>query len=1141
MTFYEIVGQVVALLQRQGRVSYRALQREFGLDDAFIEDLKEEIIDAQRLAVDENGRILVWVGDAGTTPARPATPATRTPRPTAPPSPEPERDPLSYTPPHLAEKILTSRSALEGERKQVTVLFCDLANSTAIAERIGPENMHTLLNRFFELALEEVHRYEGTINQFLGDGFMALFGTPISHEDHARRGVLSALGLQRRLHEVQLGTSDDVACAFRMGLNSGLVVVASIGDNLRMDYTAVGDTTNLASRLQQHAEPGDIVVSESTSRLVQGYVRLEALQPVAVKGKTEPVPIYTVRGALPKRSPIVSHSERTLSQFVGRERELADLEALFDQVEAGQGQVVGIVAEAGGGKSRLLYEFRQRLQDKRVTYLEGRCLSYGSTIPYHPIVDLLCANCAITETDRPDAVSEKVRVALREVGMDAEESTPYLLQLLGVQGETASLAHLTPEAIRTRTFETLRQMSLKGSQQRPLIFEIEDLHWIDKTSEDYLASLVESLAGTAIMLLTTYRPGYRPPWIEKSYATQISLHSLAPQDGLAVVHSVLHGDTLPERLKQTIIEKAEGNPFFLEELTRAMIEQDGSATDIDIPDTVQGVLLARIDRLPEEPKRLLQTASVLGREFSPIVLKAIWEGTDKLEPLLLELKRLEFLFERSGTEEPIYVFKHALTQDVAYGSLLTNRRQLLHVAAGQALEQLYAARLEDAYDRLAYHYARTDNAAKAVEYLTRVAEKAVRGYAHAEAVAHLTQGLELLKTLPASPERVQNELDLQVALGSALIANKGLAAPEVAEVYTRARALCEHVEDAPQLFPVLHGLYRFHFNRAEHQAARELGEQLLLLAQRQQNPGLILAARVAQGASLVSLGEFPAAQNHLKQGIAFYDPQQHHMLVSLYATDTGVICRFFATWVLWVMGYPQQALKMGSDTLKLAQEFSHPLSLAFALSYASILHQYRRERQVVRECAEEAMTLCTKHGFPNFLGMATTLHGWSQEEPQRATEGVAQIYEGIATWRASGAGLWRPYFLSLLAEVYEQTGQPEEGLTVLAEALSVMNGTEERFYEAELYRLKGELLLLQSLENQTAVESCFHRALGVAQQQSAKSWELRAATSLATLWQRQGKRQDAYDLLAPVYGWFTEGFGTADLIDAKALLDELQA
>src|SRR5262249_20592163 len=476
---------------------------------------------------------------------------------------------------------------------------------------------------------------------------------------------------------------------------------------------------NLAARLQQHAEPRTILVSESTTRLVQGAVRLEALAPVKVKGKTEPVTPYKVIGTLPRRSPITSRGERTLSPFVGRERELATLEAVFAQVEVGQGQVVGIVAEAGGGKSRLLYEFRQRLQDKRVTYLEGRCLSYGSTIPYHPLLDVLRHNCGINETESPDTIMAKVHVALQEVGMEAEESAPYLLQLLGVKEGTERLGVFTPEAIRTRTFDTLKQMSLKGSQQRPLIFEIEDLHWIDHTSQEYLASLVESLPGASILLLTSYRPGYRPPCLEKSYATQVSLPTLPQHHAATVVHSTRQQQALPQHLEQVIIEKAQGNPFFLEELTRAVIEHGDLQTDIVVPDTIQGVLSARLDRLPEAHKRLLQTASVLGREFAPALLKELWEGSAPIESALLELKHLEFLYDRPGIEEPLYIFKHALTQEVAYGSLLTTRRQVLHAAVGHAMERVYPAWLAEHYEELAHHFTLGAVWEKAFDYLTK--------------------------------------------------------------------------------------------------------------------------------------------------------------------------------------------------------------------------------------------------------------------------------------------------------------------------------------------------------------------------------------------------------------------------------------
>lgn len=801
MDFYELLDQIIELLRKRNRVSYRALKLQYRIEDEYIKAIKEELTEVQQLAIDQDGKMLVWIGNrpdsASKTPARPTAglpPAAAS---------GPDHEPLSYTPQHLVDKILTSRSTLEGERKLVTAFFCDLANSTQTAEQIGPEHMHALLKRFFELALKEVHRYEGTINQFLGDGFMALFGAPIAREDHARRGVLAALALQITLedHHDDLGKPHGIKCRFRMGLNSGLVVVGSIGDNLRMDYSAIGDTTNLASRLQQLAEPGSIVISRSTRRLVKETMRLEQLPPVRIKGKTKPITTFKVLGSRPRRSPITSQGERALSQFVGRNQEMLTLEELLAKLEAGTGHVAGLVAEAGAGKSRLLYEFRLKCQNKNVTYLEGRCLSYGRSIPYHPIIEILRNNCGITENDSPAVISDKLIFALQEVGMNSDESFPYLLQLFGLADVSGIVGKLTPEAVRTKTFSILREMSLKGSQQRPIIFEIEDLHWIDSTSEAYLAFLTEGLAAAPILLLATYRPGYRQPWIDKSYATQISLQSLRPHDGKSVIRSISRKDKLPVSMEQLILDKAEGNPFFLEELTRAVIEHADTKTEINVPDTVQGVLMARIDRLPEEPKGLLQTASVLGREFSARLLKAIWDRPETLEAGLNGLRQLEFLYERIGSEGMQYVFKHALTQDVAYESLLTSRRTALHAAAGRALESLYVNRLEEVYDRLAYHYAKTDVAHKAVKYLSRFAEKAAGSYAHAEAATALQEAIDKVARLPAE---IQDRSMLELTLSYAHSLYYLGRFPESAKALLDEHSRLENVKD-----PTLAGPYFF--------------------------------------------------------------------------------------------------------------------------------------------------------------------------------------------------------------------------------------------------------------------------------------------------------------------------------------------
>jgi class 3 adenylate cyclase/tetratricopeptide (TPR) repeat protein len=1066
MEYEELVGKVIELLQREKRVPYRALKRRFDLDDDYIDDLKIDLIEAKRLAIDENDRILVWIGAADTPP-----PPLSTPKLTSAPATAPERDPLSYTPRHLAEKILTSRSALAGERKQVTVLFCDLANSTAMAERIGPEHMQTLLNRFFALALEAVHRYEGTINQFLGDGFMTLFGAPIAHEDHARRAVLSAFTLQRTLREADLGTPYGVECTVRMGLNSGLVVVGSIGDNLRMDYSAIGDTTNLAARLQGIAAPGDILVSESTSRLVEGYVRVEALLPVEVKGKAEPVTPYKAIGILPRRSPMASRGARTLSQFVGREQEFATLDALFTQVEAGRGQIVGIVAEAGGGKSRFLYESRQRWHDKRVTYLEGRCVSYGSTIPYHPIIDLVRQNCGIAEGDSAATIGAKVSFALQEVGMDAEASAPYLLQLLGVKEGTESLAALTPEAVRTRTFDTLKQMSLKGSQRRPLFLEIEDVHWIDKTSEAYLASLVESVAGATILLLTTYRPGYRPPWIEKSYATQLSLQNLAAQDALTVVHSTCQQHALPEHLEQEIIDKAQGNPFFLEELTRAVIEYGGTAAAITVPDTIQGVLSARVDRLPEAHKRLLQTAAVLGREFSPRLLAAIWEGTEPLALLLLELQRLEFLFERTGVDEPTYVFKHALTQDVAYASLLTGPRQALHAAAGQALEGLYADRLAEVHDRLAYHYAHTDQAAKAVEYLTLVATKATRNYAYAEAVTSFQEALRHAEQLSVE-QRDHQVLDLIIRQGEALFWSG--RRQELVMLFLQYQDRLEQLQT-----PVLAGKYYYwlamtYIFLGQRDDAAQSIQQALEAGQRAQDAHtLSMAHFVAAGEDQFS-GRLRQGLAHAQRAVALLegptDPFQRgsayygvgllycflgHFPAALAATSematigrasgdrrlqsqaAGLRGSIYARCGAWQEGLAacQQALEYAPDAYETALNLGF---LGFVYLEKGVVTQALSVLESAVQAAQQYRSQQVQSWFKVLLGEAYRLHNQLEQSQDLAMQGLELARRIKYPW---GSGLAQ----GTLGRIAHTSGNLAEAAMHLQDALATFEAMPARY------------------------------------------------------------------------------------------------
>jgi predicted ATPase len=631
-------------------------------------------------------------------------------------------------------------------------------------------------------------------------------------------------------------------------------------------------------------------------------------------------------------------------------------------------------------------------------------------------------------------------------------------------------------------------------------------------------------------------------------------------------------------LKRLILDKTEGTPFFMEEVVQTLAEEgvlsgerghyrlEKAPTELHISPTVQGVLTARIDRLSPTEKAFLHQLAVIGRQFPlSLVLHVVTQPEEELYRLLSSLQRKEFLYEQPAFPEPNYIFKHALTQEVAYGTVLQERRKALHERTAQAIESLYSTKLEDHYSELAHHYTRSGNTPKAVEYLHRAGQQAEQRSAYVEAISHLTTALELLKTLPDTPERARQELTLQLALGAPLQATKGYVAQEVGNTYTRARELCQQIGETPQLFPVLWGLWYFYVGRAEYQTARELGEQCLALAHREQDSALLVEAHFALGLTLRCLGELTLTREQLEQGIALYDPLQHRSLAFLYTQDPKVTSLCNAAWALWDLGYPDQALKRIHDALTLAQELSHPFSLAYALFFVAMLHQYRREGQLAQELAEATVTLCTEQGFSLWLVYATILRGWALAAQEQGEQGIAQLRQGLTAVRATVAELGRSHHLALLAEAYGKVGRVEEGLSALAEALEVVDRTGERFYEAELYRLKGELSLQSAVHSRQSTvtdpqsptpntqhptpstqaevereaEACFLKAIEIARKQQAKSLELRAVTSLARLWQQQGKREDARQMLAEIYHWFTEGFDTKDLQEAKALLEEL--
>ena len=990
---------------------------------------------------------------------------------------------------------------------------------------------------------------------------MAMFGVPVAHEDDARRAVRVALELRRRLsaHQEHPGVTSGMPLTLHMGLHTGLVVVGGErnGDDADIAATIVGDVVSLATALAERAEPGTILCSDATARFIQGTARLEALAPLQVPGQPARVEIYRVLGRSFRRSPVEQHRGRVLSPFVGRERELSTLHALLAQVEKGRGQVVGIVGEAGLGKSRLVYEFYHSLGKRRLIYRAGRCLSYGSMMPYLPVLDLLRHHCGITDTDGPEDITAKVHRGLHEVDMAPDPWAPVLLHLLGLEEGTNPFAALSPEERKARTLNALTQMCLNSSRQHPLILEVEDLHWIDASSDECLAALIERMAGAPVLVLVTYRPGYRPAWIDKSYVTQIALQPLTSQDSLRVVQTVLPPVALNAPLVPQLLAKADGNPFFLEELARTVVEQGTDAPSPTVPDTIQAVLLARIDRLPATAKRLLQTAAVIGKDVALPLLQAVTEVSEEaMQRDLGHLQAAEFLYETYAPTALAYTFKHALTQEVAYQSLVRRARQRYHERIAQVLEERFPEVAETQPELLAQHYTEADRGVQAIPYWQRAGQRAVERSAHVEAVSHFTQGLELLKTLPETPECLQQELTLHLALGSPLLIIKGQAAPEVEQLYTRALELGRCVGDHAQHFAALKGLVRFNNSAGRFRAACEVAEQGLALAQRIHDPALRWEAHLELGSTLFFLGELVSARLHLEQGLALYAPEHSSFHVFSSMTHPQAFGLSHVAWSLWLLGYPDRALTRNREALALARQLSHPYILARALHYAASVHQFRREAPLVQECAEAVMALSHEYEFTRWLGRGMIMRGWALVEQSVVEEGIQQLREGITVCRGIADEVGRPLFLASLAEAYGKARQPEAGLRELAEALVVAYKTQELRWEAELHRLKGELLLQSAAGGLTAslftphstrgmshlaeAEASFEQALAVARRQQAKSLELRAAMSLSRLWQSQGKRTEALHMLSEIYAWFTEGFETLDLQEAKGLLEMLR-
>jgi predicted ATPase/class 3 adenylate cyclase len=1124
LTFDEVLSQVQDLLQREKRVSYRGLKRRFALDDDYLEDLKEELIGAKGLAADEDGRFLVWLEDE---------------EPVAAPSCIPSHQ--SYVP------AAQSRFP-EAERRQLTVEFIDLVGSTTLSAQLDPEEYRDLVRAYQQASAAVIERFDGHIAQYLGDGLLAYFGYPVAHEDDAARALRAGLRIVEALRTLNPRLSRPLQV--RIGIHTGPVVVGEMGGGRRQEQLALGETPNLAARIQGQAAPDEVVVSAATHHLVEGLFAFEDRGRPELKGVSAPFTLYRVVKEEEAQNRFQVVARKGLTQLVGRDREYGLLRERWQRVKDGAGQVVLLSGEPGIGKSRLVEALKETVEYEGSRCLELHCSPYAQNSALQPVIEHLQRTLHF----RADDTSEE---QLRKLALGAHscaDAMPLLAALLSLPHPDGYPAlTLSPQKQKEKTHEALVSW-LCGQATRPAVmYAWEDLHWADPSTLELLTLFLNQVPTKRLLAMLTFRPEFTPPWGSHSYVSQLALRRLGRSQVETMVNKVTGDRALPREFVQQIVTKTDGVPLFVEELTKTVMEQGVGAQhaatlQFGIPATLQDALMARLDRLGTA-KEIAQVGATIGREFDYALLHAVSPlNQGMLQQGLRLLVETELVFQNGVPPRATYLFKHALIQDAAYQSLLKSTRQRYHKRIVQVLDERFAGIRETQPELLAHHYTEAGLIEQAIPYWHQAGQRANQHGANAEAVSHLSFGLELLQTLSDTPARAQQELSLRLALGALLTATKGFASPEVEHAYRRAGELCGQAGDKRQVFRALSGLTLYHSMRLEHQTARELADQMLGIAQEAQDSDLLIQAHRMQGSTRLWIGEFQAARSHLELGIALYDPERHHALALSYGQDPGVACRLLAHQVLWILGYPDQALTRAREALALAQGFSHVNTLGYGLACLPAIHYLRGEWQAAEERAEACVAFATEAGLPYFVAQITIFWGAALAAQGRFEEGITKMRQGLAAQRATGGQGLQQLWLALQVEAYIKTEQFKEGWIALEEALTIRPKYGERYWEAELYRLKGELTLQQFKVRGSRFEvgnpqadaaGCFQQAIETARELSAKSWELRAATSLARLWQQQSRKKEAHQMLSEIYNWFTEGFDTKDLKDAKALLEEL--
>jgi adenylate cyclase len=1042
------------------------------------------------------------------------------------------RSPAAPPPPPVAHPVALPPATLRWEPRLVVLLMATLEPTDGARTRAE-------LGRDFALVMQKVESFAGRIEDAGALRVVAAFGVEPA-EDAARRAALAALAIQNGLVHSEGGPA-----IARLAIHADQCPVANVGGRPQLDVDAKRRMMAILDGLGAHSEVNGVVVSPQARSLLGPRFEVE---------QTDTVDNATTRdlhllGYQPHRFGLRDHA----APFVGRQVHLAALRGRWDEARRGRGQLVAVIGEPGIGKSRLLHELRSAIGIGGMIYLEGRGESYAAGIPYYAIIDLLKGYFHIDERDDPAVVGDKVTTQLLAVDHAPASDVAPLLGLLEAPVADPEWPMLDPPRRRQRTLDALTRFVLRLSHVKPTLLAVEDLHWSDAETQAFLDRLFMSTPSAALMILVTYRPEFTHGWGNRECYTQIRLDALPAKTAEALLHALLGTDVTLEPLKRTLIDRTEGNPFFLEESVRTLAETrvlsgvrgayrlEREVPAIDASPTVQAVLAARVDRLPAGPRRLLQAASVLGKQFSLRLLQACVETTeDEVVHDLMKLQTAEFLYESTGFPETEYSFKHALTHEVTYHSVPMESRRALHAGIVEALERLYRERLGEQIEVLAHHAVRGEMWEKAVSYLREAGVKAFMRSANADAVAYFTRGLEVVQVLDGA-SRDRHELGLLLSLGPAIQATKGLGAPEAERVFARARELSERRDEPAAAFQALWGQWMVSAGLGRIEPARQIGRDLLSVAERTNDRALELEAHHAMWATSFWLGELTAVRQHVERGITLYDPDQHRSLAFLYGGhDPGVCCRWFAAWNSWLLGYSLRAHDACNAAIALAERVAHPPTIAIALAWACGLHYFERDAPATERYAQRLIDLSKEQNLPAWGAAGTIFHGWALTGARKGAAAIEEIRDGLAAAQAAGTLMpIAPLYKLVLADAYLTRGAADEGLRVIDETLAGMAVTGERVWHSEFHRLQGELLLARSSSNHEAAETCFRHALEIARAQDARSWEMRAATSLGRLLARHNRADSARRMVGDLYSWFSESLDTADLRDAKRLLDEL--